>query len=110
MRTKKRTEQAKRTATSTTATTATADYDARPVTYAFMFLQVDRTKYQYANRLRSFFNFHHFPGLSLDEQGRYFLERARRDPQGATMLIMKFLVHHRERVDTEKIYGCILHS
>ena len=52
MRTKKRTEQAKRTATRATATTATADYDARPVTYAFMFLQVDRTKYQYAQQIK----------------------------------------------------------
>jgi ABC-type phosphate transport system substrate-binding protein len=95
IRTKKRTEQAKkiatraaRTAATTTTVTATtaaaADYNARPVTYAFMFLQVDRTKYQYGNRLRSFFKFHNFPGQTLDEQGRHFLERARRDPQGAT--------------------------
>lgn len=67
-----------------------------------MFLQREKTKEQYANRLQLFFNFHQFPGTNLDEQGKYFLERTRQDPQWATMLIMQFLVHHRERVEAGK--------
>jgi integrase len=49
--------------------------------------------------LRLFFDFHQFPGDTLDEQGRYFLEKTREDIQWGTMLIMQFLVHHRERVE-----------
>ena len=80
-------------ATTTTTTTTTTpnilransrkntDYKTQPVTYAFMFLQREKTKQQYAGRLKLFFNFHQFPGASLDEQGQYFLERARQDIQ-----------------------------
>jgi hypothetical protein len=94
----RKTPRSTSSSSSTTITnTTTADYEKHPVTYAFMFLQVDRTKEQYAKRLKLFFNFHQFPGNNLDEQGRYFLERARNDAQWATMLIMQFLVHHRER-------------
>jgi integrase len=79
------------------------NYRTHPVSYAFMFLQRELTKDQYANRLKLFFNFHQFPGDSLDKQGLYFLQRARQDPQQATMLIMQFLVHHRDRVDAGQI-------
>ena len=82
---------------------ATTDYKTHPVSYAFIFLQRELTKEQYANRLKLFFNFHQIPGDSLDEQGRTFLDIAKQDPQRATMLIMQFLVHHRERVDAGKI-------
>jgi integrase len=78
------------------------DYKTQPVTFAFMFLQREKTKEQYGNRLKLFFNFHQIPGATLDEQGRYFLGRTRQDPQWATMLIMQFLVHHRERFDEGK--------
>jgi hypothetical protein len=56
------------------------NYRTHPVSYAFMFLQRELTKDQYANRLKLFFNFHQFPGDSLDKQGLYFLQRARQGP------------------------------
>jgi hypothetical protein len=79
------------------------DYEREPVTYAFMFLAEDRTKEQYANRIQMFFDFHRIPGNTLDERGRNFLKKGRKNPQWATMLIMQYLVHHRERVQAGKI-------
>ena len=69
-----------------------------------MFLAAERTKGQYADRLKTFFDFHQIPGSTLDERGRNFLKKARQNTQCATMLIMQYLVYHRDnRVETDKI-------
>lgn len=86
------------------STTPTPSAKKLPVTYAFNFVRSKVTKEHYSKRLRLFFNDICLPGRDLDEQGQAFLDHVKEEgPEWAELMIMNYLVKHKDRVERGEI-------
>lgn len=76
----------------------------KPVSYAFMYCNSPSTKKQYPQRLKQFFDYIDLEGTDIEEQGRAFLELAKRDggQQWVQEQILFYLEHHKQRVKAPK--------
>jgi len=79
---------------------------AKPVSYAFKYLNSPYAKMQYPRRLKLFFDHLNLlgdgGGGDLEEQGQAFLDKARENPRWAQESILDFIDFHKKRVVEKK--------
>jgi hypothetical protein len=78
-----------------------------PISYALSFINTEKTKYQYRQQLRFFFESEYLgfapAGANLEVKAQAFLDRARGDQAWAQEVIIAFLDHNKKRVNAKEI-------
>ena len=63
---------------------------------------------RYQTRVAKFFDFIKIPGKTLEQKGRYFAKKDKKDTNWVLSNVLKFVYFQRERVDKKEISGATI--
>jgi hypothetical protein len=71
-------------------------------------IKAPMTRDRYQTRVAKFFDFIKIPGKTLEQKGRYFAKKGKKDTNWVLSNVLKFVYFQRERVDKKEISGATI--